>query len=59
MLCTGPQNKLLNELFETFLPQGSILGPLLFPVYINDLNKVHDVLDPIMFANHTTIFIPL
>lgn len=36
------------------MPQGSVLGPLLFFVYINDLNKA-SVLDP-MFADDTNLF---
>ena len=38
------------------MSQGSILGPLLFLFYVNDLNKAFDVLDPIMFADDTNLF---
>ena len=34
----------------------SVLGPLLFIIYINDLQFVSDVLDPIMFADGTNFF---
>ena len=38
------------------VPQGSILGPLLFILYINDLKNVSKLIDPIMFADDTNLF---
>ena len=37
------------------VPQGSILRPLLFLLYLNDLHK-SSALDPIMFADDTNLF---
>ena len=39
------------------MPQGSILDPLLFILYINDLANDSDVLFPILFADDTSVCI--
>lgn len=38
------------------LPQGSILSPLLFNLYINDIFKVSNIVKMVLFADDTNIF---
>jgi hypothetical protein len=47
---TSPKNIMCG------IPQGSILGPLLFLLYINDMHKSLKYVTPSMYADDTEIY---
>ena len=48
--------KIEMKIVKCGVPQGSILGPLLFLFFVNDLNSSTKVLDPVLFADDANLF---
>jgi len=51
----GSESK--SEILKSGVPQGSILGPLLFIIFINDLCHIQSQSRKCLFADDTTLFI--
>ena len=54
-MCYNNSNSELKNI-KCGVPQGSILGPVLFILYINDMCEVSKLLNIILFADDTSMF---
>jgi hypothetical protein len=55
--CTYNGTKSTLTTISCGVPQGSILGPLLFLVYVNDLGDIFNKINSVLFADDTNLIV--